>query len=168
MSVQDAAERRPAAAGAAPRFHHVAVQTGDLENSAAWYEAFLGCRRSWSLTAFSDLTRSRLPGIRSLTELVVGDTRLHLFEREGRPAPGPGDSVVQFQHLCLSVESAERLSALRERWIDLYASHRYTFALAEQPTDIVVDDDGVRSFYAYDPNGLELEFTFVPQHDRGR
>ena len=41
-------------------------------------------------------------------------------------------------------------------------SGRYTFALDEQPTDIVVDEDGVRSFYTYDVNGLEFEFTFLP------
>jgi catechol 2,3-dioxygenase-like lactoylglutathione lyase family enzyme len=152
----------------APTFHHVGIQTGDLANSVAWYEAFLGCRPAWTLTTFSDLTRSRLPGIRSLTELVVGDARLHLFERDGRPAPDPGDSVVQFQHFCLAVPTAEGLAALRERWIDLYASRRYTFALADQPTDVVVDDDGVQSFYAYDPNGLELEFTFVPVNGGGR
>ena len=147
---------------AAPKFHHIAIQTCDLPNSVGWYEAFLDCRPAWSLTTFSDLTRSRLPGIRSLTELVVGDARLHLFERDGRPAPTPGDSVVQYQHFCLSVDAADDLANLRRRWVDLYDSRRYTFAVAEPPTEIVTDDDGIQSFYAFDPNGLELEFTYVP------
>jgi hypothetical protein len=61
------------------------------------------------------------------------------------------------------VASSEELAALRQRWLDLYRSGRYTFALEDQPTDVVVDSDGVESFYAPDPNGLELEFTFVPR-----
>lgn len=149
-------------ASSAPTFHHIGIQTDDLKNAAAWYEAFLGCRCSWSLTAFSELTRSRLPGIRELREVVVGDVRIHLFERAGRPASSPGESLIQFQHLCLSARSAQELVELRRRWIELYESGKYSFALSDQPTDIVVDADGVQSFYTYDVNGLEFEFTYVP------
>jgi catechol 2,3-dioxygenase-like lactoylglutathione lyase family enzyme len=137
------------------------IQTDDLDNSVAWYEDFLGCRRAWSLDRFSELTRGRLPGIRMLTELVVGDTRLHLFERPGKAAI-PAESATQFQHFCFRVGAAAELVALRQRWLELYESGRYSFALDEQPTDIVTDDDGVRSFYAYDVNGLEFEFTYLP------
>jgi catechol 2,3-dioxygenase-like lactoylglutathione lyase family enzyme len=144
-------------------FHHIAIQTNDLDNSVSWYEQFFGSQQAWSLSTFSELTTSRLPGLRRLTELVVGDSRVHLMEREGRPAAAPSDSVVQYQHFCLAVDTAEGLAALRQRWLDLYASGRYTFALSEPPTEIVVDSDGVQSFYAYDPNGLELEFTYVPR-----
>ena len=143
--------------------HHVAIQTNDLENCSAWYEEFFGCRRSWSLSKFSELTHSRLPGIRRLMEVAVGDVRMHLFERDGRPAPDPAESVTQFQHVCLSVGAAEDLAALRRRWIELFQSGRYSFALTEQPTEVVVDDDGVQSFYAFDVNGLEYEFTYVPK-----
>jgi catechol 2,3-dioxygenase-like lactoylglutathione lyase family enzyme len=158
--------RSTASLATMPRFHHVAIQTSDLDNSVSWYEEFLGCRQAWSLTEFSELTHSRLPGIRRLAELVVGSERLHLMERAGRPAIGPRDSVVQFQHLCLSVGAPEDLVALRQRWLELFDSGRYEFALADRPTEVVVDSDGVRSFYAYDPNGLELEFTYVPSGDR--
>lgn len=153
----------PAAPGRRPDlgFHHVGVQTNDLENSLSWYEAFLGCRRSWTLDHFSDLTRSRLPGIRTLTEIVVGEVRLHLFERPGR-APDPAESAVQFQHLCLHVATAEDLARLRQRWIELFRSGRYSYASGAQPTDVVADSDGIQSFYTYDVNGLELEFTYVP------
>ena len=144
-----------------PRFHHVGVQTTDLGNSIRWYEDFLGCRPAWSLDRFSELTRSRLPGIRELTEMVLGDVRIHLFERPGRKNY-PAESAVQFQHFCFSVGAPEELVQLRERWIALHRSGRYTFALDEQPTDIVVDDEGVQSFYTYDVNGLEFEFTYVP------
>lgn len=103
------------------------------------------------------------PGIRELAELIVGDLRLHLFERPGRPSD-PRESAVQFQHVCLSVASPEDLSAMRERWIDLHRSGRFTFAVDEPPTEIVVDADGVRSFYAFDVNGLELELSYAPGH----
>lgn len=137
------------------------IQTSDLENSVRWYEEFLGCEQAWTLDRFSELTRSRLPGIRALTELTLGNVRFHLFERPGR-ASDPAESASQFQHLCLCVRSADELVTLRRRWIDVYKSGRYTFALDEQPTDIVTDADGVQSFYTYDVNGLEFEFTFVP------
>jgi len=146
-------------------FHHVGVQTTDLANATAWYEDFFGCRPSWTLTTFSDLTHSRLPGIRRLTELAVGDVRVHLFERIGRAAISPRDSITQFQHVCLSVDNPEHLVTMRQHWIDLYDSGKYTFALDEPPTDVVVDSDGVQSFYAYDVNGLEFEFTYVPAGD---
>lgn len=144
-----------------PRFHHVGIQTNDIDNSVRWYQAFLGCTPVWTLERFSELTTSRLPGIRALTELVVGDVRLHLFERAGREA-APAESAVAFQHICLGVADPADLHRMRSRWIELHDSDRYAFALAEQPTEIVVDADGVQSFYTYDVNGLELEFTFVP------
>lgn len=144
-------------------FHHVAVQTNDLVNSIAWYSEFFGARQRWSLTKFSDLTRSRLPGIRELAELTVGDVRVHLFERPGKPATAPGDSVTQFQHLCIAVESPEDLIALRDRWISLFESGRFRYEVPQPPTPVVVDDDGVHSFYAFDVNGLEFEFAYVPR-----
>ncbi|MFY1652847.1 VOC family protein [Solwaraspora sp. WMMB762] len=145
----------------APRFHHVGVQTNDLDNSVRWYSEFLGCEQVWVLDRFSELTRSRLPGIRTLTEMVVGEVRIHLFERPGQAAD-PGQSAVQFQHFCFRVHDPDELVTTRQRWIDLYKSGRFWFALDEQPTDIVVDDDGIQSFYAYEVNGLELEFTYLP------
>lgn len=144
-----------------PRFHHVGIQTNDLANSVRWYEEFLGCEQAWTLEKFSELTHSRLPGIRALTEMVLGDVRIHLFERAGR-ACDPAESTIQFQHFCFRVGTAEDLVARRRNWIELYESGRYTFALDDQPTGIVTDEDGVQSFYAYDVNGLEFEFTYLP------
>jgi catechol 2,3-dioxygenase-like lactoylglutathione lyase family enzyme len=144
-----------------PQFHHVGIQTNDLANSVRWYRDFLGCEQAWTLDRFSELTRSRLPGIRVLTEMVVGNVRVHLFERPGRPFD-PADSAIQFQHFCYRVDAADELVTIRRRWIELFESGEYSFALDEQPTDIVVDADGVQSFYAYDVNGLEFEFTYVP------
>jgi len=143
----------------------VGVQTNDLDNSESWYHDFFQCHRTWSLSTFSDLTLQRLPGIRRLSELVVGDVRVHLFERPGHPAVQPGTSITQFQHVCVAVDTPEDLTVFRERWIELFESGRYTYALPDEPTEIVVDADGVQSFYTYDVNGLEFEFTYVPPGD---
>lgn len=145
-------------------FHHVAVQTADLAGSLAWYEDLFGCRPSWTLDRFSPVTLARLPGIRRLTEVAIGDVRLHLFERAGRPADGT--SAVAFQHVCLAVDSPEALRAWRRRWMELFASGRHTFALRRPATEIEVADDGVQTFYAHDVNGLELEFAYVPGGSR--
>src|SRR5258706_8338667 len=87
-----------------PHFHHVGIQTNDLENSVRWYKDFLGCEQAWTLDRFSELTRSRLPGIRALTEMVVGNVRVHLFERPGR-ACDPAESAIRFQHFCYCVSA---------------------------------------------------------------
>jgi catechol 2,3-dioxygenase-like lactoylglutathione lyase family enzyme len=142
------------------RLHHVGIQTVDLDNSIAWYRDFFGCRPTWTAAEFSAVTRDRLPGIVRLTEVVAGDLRLHLFERAGR---GPEDGQVQFQHLCVAVDSATELTRWRERWLELFESGRYTFARPGAPTEIVVDDRDVRSFYCFDVNGLEFEFTHIPE-----
>lgn len=145
-----------------PRVHHVGVQTADLDNSLSWYADFFGAQQSWSLSEFSELTHSRLPGIVRLTEVVLGDFHIHLFERQGRGAPKPGESVVQFQHVCLAVDSAEELGFWQRRWTELFKSGRYAFAFPDQATEIVTDADGTGSFYALDVNGLEFEFTHIP------
>ncbi len=146
----------------APRLHHVGIQTNDLANSLAWYQDFFGTAETWSLATFSATTVSRLPGIHRLTEVVLGQIRIHLFERPGQSALAPGESATSVQHVCLSVDSLQELADWRERWLACYRSGRYAFAFTDQPTEVVVDDDGIQSFYAYDVNGLEFEFTFVP------
>jgi catechol 2,3-dioxygenase-like lactoylglutathione lyase family enzyme len=145
----------------APRFHHVGVQTNDLDNAVLWYQDFFGCRPSWSMNTFSELTRRRLPGIVRLTEMIMGDIRIHLFERPGRGACDPGSSQVQFQHVCLAAGSGDEVLFWRLRWLELFTSGRYTFAFDDQPTEIVTDADGTQSFYALDVNGLEFEFSYL-------
>lgn len=141
-------------------FHHVGIQTRDLDNALAWYTDFLGAEVVWQLTTFSDLTVRRLPGITRLAEIRAGELRLHLFERGTNATPAPQTS--QFQHLCLSVGGVDELKAYRARWQTVQETGKYTFAIEDPPTEIVDDDDGVHSFYALDTDGLELEFTYVP------
>ncbi|MCP3801906.1 VOC family protein [Allokutzneria sp. A3M-2-11 16] len=146
--------------------HHVGVQTADLENSINWYQEFFGCTVSWTLDQFSALTHSRLPGIERLAELVHGDVRVHLFSLRPGQETRPPAEVNQFQHVCFQVTAAAELEVWRSRWLELFASGDYTFAVPEGPTEIDVDKDGIRSFYLLDPNGLEYEFTHIPDGPR--
>ena len=144
-----------------PRVHHLAVQTADVDNSIAWYRAFFGCEATWELDRFSPLTHSRLPGIRRLVELTAGDLRFHVFGRDGVHGTVP-PLPAQLQHVCMQVPSLPDLENWRRRWFALHDSGDYTFAGDDVATEIVVDDDGVASFYAQDVNGLEFEFTCLP------
>jgi catechol 2,3-dioxygenase-like lactoylglutathione lyase family enzyme len=141
--------------------HHLAVETADLDNSVAWYTNFFGGTVSWTLDAFSELTRHRLPGIVRLTEVVACPVRFHLFTRDV-DYTRPVADVLQFQHVCLVTDSLRSLASWRGRWQRLYASGAYSFACTEPATEIVTDAGQVSSFYAYDVNGLEFEFTHDP------
>jgi catechol 2,3-dioxygenase-like lactoylglutathione lyase family enzyme len=145
-----------------PVFHHIAVQTADFRRSVAWYQEFFGCELAWTLDEFSELTTSRLPGITELAELTAGTMRFHVFSRGDRLDRPPPRETQQFQHLCVSAASADALRAWRNRWLEIYGSKRYAFAIPEPATEIVTDADGVQSFYCHDINGLEYEFTYVP------
>ncbi len=149
-----------------PRLHHFGIQTADLDNCLRWYLDFFDAQQNWSMDRFSELTRSRLPGIRRLIEVQAGDLRFHLFDREGHTGCGPDAYGFQFQHACIQLATLEDLAAMRDRWIELHASGRYTFARTDGPTNIVVDDDGTESVYLYDVNGLEYEFTCMPAEPR--
>jgi catechol 2,3-dioxygenase-like lactoylglutathione lyase family enzyme len=149
-----------------PVFHHIAVQTADFDGSIAWYQEFFGCKLAWTLREFSELTRSRLPGIAELAELIAGPTRFHVFTCGADMDQPPPRDTQQFQHLCVSTCSSDALAAWRDRWLDIFRSGRYSFAIPDTATDIVTDADGVQSFYCYDINGLEYEFTYIPVSTR--
>ncbi|TNH22732.1 VOC family protein [Micromonospora orduensis] len=139
------------------------VQTADLANSIAWYEDFLGCAVSWEMNqGFSALSQRRLPGLSHLVEVAVADIRLHLFTRDIDSAGPPAADANQFQHVCLRVATEEELRRWHRHWFSLYESGRYTFARQELASEIDIDADGMQSFYAYDVNGLEYEFTYLP------
>jgi catechol 2,3-dioxygenase-like lactoylglutathione lyase family enzyme len=147
----------------AAAFHHLGIQTADLDNCVSWYREFFGCKENWSLDKFSELTTSRLPGIVKLVELMTGGTRFHVFERAGKGAEAPGPDSAQFQHVCMEVGSPEEIRAWQRHWTALRESGRYHFTRDEPATEIVTDEDGVQSFYAFDVNGLEYEFTWIPE-----
>lgn len=150
---------RPAA------LHHIAVQTFDLENSPDWYRNFLGCAHTWSTNKFSELFRARLTGLVRIAEVVGNGTRFHLFERTGCTITKRFADDAQFQHVHLTVDSADELLEWRLRWRELYDSLRCRYALPDQPTEVVVDDD-MHTFYCFDVNGLEFEFSSMPGDTR--
>lgn len=148
---------------------HVGIQTMDLENAVSWYQEFLGGTVSWEMhDGFSDLSRRRLPGLARVVEVAVGGIRLHLFTRDTGVHAPPASEANQFQHLCIRVDTPQQLRLWRERWLRLYESGRYTFVRAEPATEIDIDAAGMQSFYAYDVNGLEVEFTYLPDTAEGR
>ncbi|MFH8445911.1 VOC family protein [Streptomyces sp. NPDC018026] len=142
------------------------VQTADLANCLGWYQEFFDAEQKWELSRFSDLTLSRLPGIRKLIEVAIGDVRLHLFDRAGHNGRTANEDGFLFQHLCVQVATPQELVDRRRRWVEIYKSGRYSFARSEMPTEIVVDDDGVQSLYLLDVNGLEYELSYVPEGHR--
>lgn len=143
----------------APRVHHLAIQTDDVDATITWYREFLGATVEWSLDSFSPLTHERLPGIRKLVELKKGDLRFHVFDRAGHSQAGPDPLGYQYQHVGITVDEPEQLVELREQWLRARERVDAGWAREEPPTDIVVDDDGMQSLYVLDPNGLELEFV---------
>jgi catechol 2,3-dioxygenase-like lactoylglutathione lyase family enzyme len=143
-------------------FHHVGIQTADMDNCVSWYREFFGAEVNWSLEEFSDLTRSRLPGIVRLVEIAVAGLRFHVFQREGSGEAISRANVPQFQHICVSAGSREAVEVWRRRYVDLFDSGDYAFEVSEPATFVDVDSGGVASFYCYDVNGLEFEFTHVP------
>jgi hypothetical protein len=142
--------------------HHIGVQTVDLPNSVRWYLQFFDGEESWSLDTFSEVTHKRLSGIKELVEIRAGSIKFHLIGRFGVDLKPAKTTSPGFQHACLRVNTPADLSRLRERWIALFRSGKYTFVTEEEATEIVIDDDDVQSFYAFDPNGLEFEFSYVP------
>lgn len=143
-------------------YHHIGVQTSDLDNSIEWYRAFFGAALGWRLETFSPLSRQRLPAMRELVELSVGGVRFHLFDSATGESAPPPEQVNQYQHVCFAATTPETLRAWRDRWFRLYLSGAYTYARDEPATDIDTDIAGMQSFYFYDVNGLEFEFSYFP------
>ncbi|MGW7576470.1 VOC family protein [Streptomyces sp. NPDC054765] len=160
-------EPKPPGGALRTGLHHLGVETADHDNCVAWYTEFFGGTVAWTLDSFSGLTRGRLPGIVRLTEVVAAGTRFHLFSRAASYSL-PRPDLLQFQHVCMTAESTAELQEWRDRWQRLFASGKYSFARPDPPTGIVVDGDRVSSFYAYDVNGLEYEFTHIPAEAEGR
>jgi catechol 2,3-dioxygenase-like lactoylglutathione lyase family enzyme len=149
----------------AASLHHIAAIVRSADRSARWYTEVFGLRVNWTLTAFSDLTLKRLPGLTRIDELVADGIRVHLMEVRDASA-GPADvSAAAFQHACLSVGSPDELAALHARSREAAESGDHA---AAPPSEIIVDADGVASFYLSDPDHLEWEITCVPATAAGR
>lgn len=144
--------------------HHIGVQTADIDATLEWYtEFFQRGTTNWTLDRFSELTRSRLPGISRLVEFQIDNVRFHFYDREhidqDARVPGP-----MFQHCGLAVPSADALPRYRQRWFEVARSGRFTAPLWSDPSEVVFDQDGVGSLYVEDINGLEIELTYIPDN----
>jgi hypothetical protein len=134
-----------------------------MDNCVGWYREFFELEQSWEINRFSELTRSRLPRMTRLTELTAENLRFHIFDGASDQDIPRSASCPYVQHICLQVSGARDLEAVRDRWIKLYSSGRFTFSRTDLPTAIVEDADGSASLYLYDVNGLEFEFTWRPR-----
>lgn len=136
---------------------HIAIRVRSLSASVPWYTRFFSARQTWSLAEFSDLTRSRLPGISALTEIVAGGVKFHLFEQQAAADAGTG-GCGDVQHVGIHVDSLGELTRLRERWDELSLD-------PESPgsgsvTDLTTDaSTRTVSFYCTDPDGTQFEIV---------
>lgn len=141
------------------KLHHIAIRVPDLATSIPWYCDYFKLKPTWSVDRLNHVTTGRLPGIEAIAELGNRYLKLHLLH-----CPQTGDAVrghVAFQHICLQVKKLDDIAAMRERWLALYNSNNYRFALPEQPSEIVVEEDGSRNFYFLDIHGNEFELAYV-------
>jgi catechol 2,3-dioxygenase-like lactoylglutathione lyase family enzyme len=105
---------------------------------------------------------ARLPGLKRIDELAMTGFRIHLMEVADTSMARDTAEFAVFQHACFAVDSTAELRRIR----DLADEHRW--APDAGPTEIIVDDDGVESFYVKDPDALEWEITWIPAHAADR
>lgn len=148
-------------------FDHLAIQVCNsrLETTVSWYEDFFACRKVWQQsTDFQDLTLQRLPGLTSIVELTSKNFRFHIFSREIEDIVR--DNHLQFHHLGFSVNTSEEIDDIRDNWLRIHASNKYSYYSKTYVTEKIVDEIGVESIYFTDINGLEYELTYVPNECR--
>jgi catechol 2,3-dioxygenase-like lactoylglutathione lyase family enzyme len=125
--------------------NHLAMATGDMDGTIRFWRDLLGMRLVAGLGE---------PGYRHYF-FEISETDLIAFfewlgvkpvaEKEhGRPVKGP----YIFDHVSFGVETEEGLWSLKDR---LEAAG---FAVSD-----VIDHGFIRSIYAYDPNGIPIEFS---------
>lgn len=145
------------------KLDHVGIQTADFENTVQWYKDFYGCEETWSRTAeqLPPAIQRRMPLSTRLVELCKNEVRFHVFDMVTDEVQ-PARQLVNLEHYCVEVETLEELKELRQRWIDLFNSKKYTFKRDDMPTELIPSSDGMQGFYAHDPNGIELEAFYLP------
>lgn len=125
--------------------HHAAFYTGDMESTIRFWRDLLGMRLVYGY--------GRAGQRQYFFELSPG-TLLSFFEwagverapckRHGEPVRGPAG----FDHVAIGVADEEALWGVADR-----------LAGADQPVSDVVDHGFIRSVYAFDPNGIAIEFS---------
>src|SRR3954468_18477517 len=146
----------PAGLGAMPAWkgvNHLALVTPDMDATVRFYAGVLGMRLCATLMAG--------PMRHYFFEIGDGQT-VAFFEIPGmetfaKPAGGPPDRAIQFDHLSFGLSSEGELLALQER-------------LRAAGCDVtrVVDHGIMHSIYFTDPNGIALEASWWVRGPTGR
>ena len=133
--------------------NHLALVTPDMDATTRFYAGVLGMRLVSTLRAG--------PMRHYFFEMSPGNT-VAFFEVEGaetfaKPAGGPTDRAIQFDHLSFNLPDEEALEQLRKRLLE-----------AGCEVTEVVDHDIMRSVYFTDPNGIALEASWWVVDPTGR
>ena len=145
-------------------FDHLAIQVlhEQVDNTVKWYTDFFSCKKIWQQsTDFEELTKRRLPGIKTIVELESNFFRFHIFSRAIVNATV--NNYLQYHHIGFSVDKSDKLVELQKKWQDLRTSNQYGFYKDAYVTEKITDSIGVESIYFTDLNGLEYEVTYVPE-----
>lgn len=125
--------------------NHLAMATGDMDGTIRFWRDLLGFRLVAGLGA---------PGYRHYFFEISPHDLLAFFEwpgvepvpekEHGRPVRGP----FAFDHVSFGVEEEEDLWRIKDR-----------LAAAGRWVSDVIDHGFIHSIYAYDPNGIPIEFS---------
>jgi catechol 2,3-dioxygenase-like lactoylglutathione lyase family enzyme len=125
--------------------NHLAMATGDMDRTVRFWRDLLGMRLVAGLGEpgyrhyFFQISESDLiaffewPGVKPVAE-----------KEHGRPVSGP----FVFDHVSFGVETEDGLWSLKDR-----------LEAAGFPVSDVIDHGFIHSIYAYDPNGIPIEFS---------
>jgi catechol 2,3-dioxygenase-like lactoylglutathione lyase family enzyme len=133
--------------------NHLAMVTPDMDATVRFYAGVLGMPLVATL---------RAGPMRHYFFEIDAENTIAFFEVEGaetfaKPAGGPSDRAIQFDHLSFNVPDEHALEMLRKRLLD---------AGCEVTT--VVDHDIIRSVYFHDNNGIALEASWWVTDATGR
>jgi catechol 2,3-dioxygenase-like lactoylglutathione lyase family enzyme len=133
--------------------NHLALVTPDMDATVRFYAGVLGMRLCATLMAG--------PMRHYFFEIGDGQT-VAFFEIPGtetfaKPAGGPTDRVIQFDHLAFGLSSEAELIAMQER-----------LTAAGCEVTRVVDHGILHSIYFTDPNGIALEASWWVHEATGR
>ena len=125
--------------------NHLAMATGDMDKTIRFWRDLLGMRLVaglghpgyrhyfFQLSEFDLLAFFEWPGVRPVP-----------VKEHGRPVSGP----FVFDHVSFGVESEDDLWELKDR-----------LEAAGFPVSDMIDHGFIHSIYAYDPNGIPIEFS---------
>ena len=127
--------------------NHLAMATGDMDATIRFWRDLLGMRLVGGLGEpgfrhyFFEISKTDLLAFFEWPDVQPVKPKTH-----GRPVKGP----FVFDHISFGVDSSDELWELKD-----------TLAAAGfEPSD-VIDHGFIHSIYAYDPNGIPIEFSWT-------